>query len=135
MILNLFVAGEPKAQPRVRAFARGRHARVYTPDTADAWKQAVVLAVRAQLWQPIRGPVAVRLRFHMPRPKRLPAAALWHTTKPDADNLAKAVLDALTDAGLWSDDAQVAELTALKTYARPIHGPGCVIEVAELSDG
>ena len=29
------------------------------------------------------------------------------TTKPDFDNLAKSVCDALTDLGFWHDDSQV----------------------------
>ena len=59
------------------------------------------------------------LQFAMPRPashttsrgamtKSAPAA---HICKPDIDNLAKAVMDALTDAGAWRDDCQIVELT------------------------
>lgn len=132
MILELFVPGEPKAQPRVRAFARGRHARVYTPDTADAWKQAIVLAVRAQPFDPFAGAVWVDLLFLMPRPKRLRERWAWHTSKPDSDNLAKAVLDALSQAELWSDDAQVAKLTVKKRYALPDEATGCWVEVQTL---
>ena len=133
MILNLWIAGAPKAQPRVRAFARGRHARVYTPDTADAWKQAVVLALRAETWEPFAGAVGVSLDFVLPRPQRLKDRLMvWHTAKPDADNLAKAVLDACSQAELWSDDAQVAHLAASKRYANPGQETGCWLSVRTL---
>lgn len=40
-------------------------------------------------------------------------------TRPDLDNLAKLILDALTASGLfWADDGQVAELAIRKRFAR-----------------
>jgi len=47
-----------------------------------------------------------------------PATAIrkFHTIPPDADKLARFVLDACTDAGIWLDDSQVIELTIRKTY-------------------
>lgn len=125
-MISFRVQGEPKAQPRVKAFRRGAHASVYTPDTADAWK-ALVAAAAAQASppEPFRGAVHVRLAFFMPRPKRLqrsPVSA-WHGQKPDVDNLAKAVLDAMAETGWWLDDAQVAELVARKLWARAVE-PG-----------
>ena len=41
-------------------------------------------------------------------------------TRPDIDNLAKMMLDAMTRAGYWEDDNQVASLLVAKcTYANP----------------
>ena len=39
-----------------------------------------------------------------------------HTQKPDLDNLAKAVLDAITDLQIWKDDSQVWNCTVQKEY-------------------
>jgi Holliday junction resolvase RusA-like endonuclease len=51
--------------------------------------------------------------------KKRQAAALagveWPTGRPDSDNLAKGVLDALNGI-LWGDDAAVVELTVSKRY-------------------
>ncbi len=33
---------------------------------------------------------------------------IWHTSKPDTDNLAKQLKDAMTRLGFWGDDRQVA---------------------------
>ena len=42
-----------------------------------------------------------------------------HTHKPDADNLAKLVMDALVDGGLWvGDDSRVADLTVRKRWCK-----------------
>lgn len=39
-------------------------------------------------------------------------------TRPDLDNVAKLILDALTESGLfWSDDGQVASLAIYKRFA------------------
>jgi Holliday junction resolvase RusA-like endonuclease len=42
-----------------------------------------------------------------------------HTHKPDADNLAKLVMDALVDGGMWvGDDSRVADLTVRKRWCK-----------------
>jgi Holliday junction resolvase RusA-like endonuclease len=126
--LEFWVEGTPKAQPRVKAFARGRHAGVYTPDTADGWKAEVRRAALAKCStpEPLRGPLLVFLTFVMPRPKSR-KVDYWHTSRPDVDNLAKAVLDALGDAGIWGDDAQVARMVVQKIYVQGTEAPGCTV--------
>ena len=140
--LAFFVSGLPKGQPRVKAFARGKHAGVYDPGTADAWKGCVRAQFKDaayELGKPVyMGPVAVAMRFVMPRPKShyrangqlKPNAPRYVTSKPDADNLAKAVLDALTDVSAWSDDSIVASLSVVKTYGSET---GCEIQISPLT--
>lgn len=134
-MLSFRVNAEPKAQPRPRAVARGGFARVYNPDTADAWKAAVKLAGQSQCPKhPFDDAVSVRLFFYMPRPQRLlrprdPDGTLPFASKPDLDNLAKSTIDAMTDAGWWRDDCQIVDLHCLKLYARKDGQPGATIEV------
>ncbi|HNQ90986.1 MAG TPA: RusA family crossover junction endodeoxyribonuclease [Verrucomicrobiota bacterium] len=133
--IEFFVAGEPKAQPRPRAFVRGGRARVYDPGTAEGWKGQVALAARDHLpFKPIDLAVAVHLRFHMPRPRGhygragLKASAPeHHVGKPDVDNLAKAVLDALVAIGFLQDDRFVRSLLVTKRYANT--APGCDVRL------
>ena len=69
--LKIHVEGIPKGQPRARACIRGRHAGVYDPGTADAWKGCVRIATnraRSSLW-PILDAVSLHVVFRMPRPK------------------------------------------------------------------
>lgn len=128
------IVGDPKGQPRPRAFARRMGARfvarVYNPDVADEWKERVKVAVRNGMPtsfsnQPSDGAFYVRMHFQFQRPPShltskgvLKAGALFeHLKKPDADNLAKAVLDAISDTQrVWSDDAQVVQLAVSKTW-------------------
>lgn len=130
------VLGDPKAQPRVRAFRRGKHASVYTPATADLWKRAVSDAVFRQVAgsQAIGDAIRITMVFRMPRPKRLrQQAKVYHIAKPDADNLAKAVCDAITATGAWNDDSQVAELLVVKRYAKPGQPPSMLLKAELLS--
>lgn len=88
-----------------------------------------------------REPLTVTLTFILPRPANhlltskksmgqvSPSAPPLPIGKPDLDKLCRAVLDALTDAGVWRDDSQVASLCAHKVYATAGERPGCVIEV------
>jgi Holliday junction resolvase RusA-like endonuclease len=52
------------------------------------------------------------------------------TSKPDADNLAKAVLDALTDVSAWTDDSLVVSLSIVKTYGSET---GCEVQISPLT--
>lgn len=139
--VEFFVRGEPRPQPRPRAFARkigGKfHARVYESGTAEEWKSRVAVEVEPFLRDKFAGPCAVSLVFVFPRLKAhfrasgalKDSAPAWHTVKPDGDNLAKAVLDALTQCGLWSDDNLVCDLRVVKRYGDT---PGCRVCVREL---
>lgn len=73
----------------------------------------------------IETPISVTLRFVFQAPKSLPAAlrrqisegstSIHKSTKPDIDNLTKAIFDALNGV-VWVDDALVVSLTANKWY-------------------
>lgn len=130
--ISFFAQGIPKGQPRPRAFAKrtkggGFTARVFDAGTAEHWKSQI--AIEARKHKPateLLYAVVLSLAFHFPRPVshyRGKAKALredapkWHTGKPDADNLAKAVMDALTQlGGFWRDDCQVSHLYVSKAY-------------------
>ena len=138
MNLDFFVAGVPKAQPRVKAFVRGGHAGVYTPDLAETWKQEVRRLAAANAPESLMtGVVRVELDFFLPRPKAhlkkdgfpKPKSPVWHCKKPDLDNLIKAVTDAITDTQkVWLDDSQICEITATKTYA--LNAVGCSVRIS-----
>jgi Holliday junction resolvase RusA-like endonuclease len=50
-----------------------------------------------------------------------------HIQKPDLDNLVKAVQDALTDVGVWRDDAQVNRQIVVREWCPQHARPGCDI--------
>ena len=145
--LTFQVTGEPKGQPRPRAFARKMGsihvARFYDSDVADEWKSAVQIALlemaKQTRWELTLGPVSVSLNFAMPRPKShsgakgLKASApVAHVGKPDVDNLAKLCLDQITrNTRIWRDDSQVVSLTVHKFWATGAE-QGCSVSISTL---
>lgn len=113
-------------------------AQVHNPDTAEYWKSLVVQAAAPFLPKtPIHGPVRLDIDFYLKRPGRLmrkkdPEERLWCTNKPDRDNLQKAVEDALTNQGWWTDDAYTVDGRVRKFYHPKSGRPGAVITITEL---
>jgi len=120
MLKRAEIPGEP---PTVTAQQKGvnrKTGRYYKPaELRDAEAKYLAYARAQAPEHPMDGPVklAVTFRFltngsHQDgEPK---------TTKPDTDNMLKALKDALTKAGWWHDDAQVwVELTSKIWSTKP----------------
>jgi Holliday junction resolvase RusA-like endonuclease len=75
-------------------------------------------------WAPFPGPLTVFVEAFFPIPaswsgkKRAAAAAgeIFHTSKPDGDNIFKAAGDALNGV-CWVDDSQIVMTQCLKVYS------------------
>ena len=127
LIFSSTIYGIPKAQPRARAFAFKGKARMYDPGTAEAWKGDVASQTKELHGKNLQGCIKVEMCFGMARPKshyrsngvdlKPSAPKVYYAKKPDADNLAKAVLDALTALNVWGDDDQVVVLYVAKKWA------------------
>lgn len=140
--IKFFAAGLPKGQPRPKAFARGGIASVYDPATAEGWKSQVAVAAKEHIPAiPLGVSLYLHLEFYMPRPGGhyvggrkgctiRQSAPGYHIGRPDADNLAKAVMDAMTVIRFWHDDAQIADLRVRKLYDDG-RGPGCLVTIKE----
>lgn len=126
------VVGVPVAQPRHRVSCHGGFAKLYLPKdhAVHAWKDLIGRVAMKQIATtgPMEGALRIDLDFMFPAQTRR-ADGTWRVKKPDLDNLTKAVMDALTDAGAWQDDAQVAELHARKRYGS---GAGVDIKISSL---
>ncbi len=114
------VAGvEGQRRPRASVMAGRAHVR---KDDADRAREELVRAAFVAARDaaglppaPATGPVTLHVLCSMPLPKAAPKAERVRefTRKPDADNVAKSVMDALNGTA-WLDDAQVTRLTVEK---------------------
>ena len=151
MTRSIFVPGNPVAQPRARfkcVSVNRKTIPVAWPDPAHdihRWKQAIQAAWRDHELERFDGPVWVRLYFRFERPKlhhvttdrQRPVKPKYrdaeHVSKPDVDNLAKGVLDALNGYA-FKDDCQVTRLDISKDWATSCL-PGVIIHIEELTEG
>jgi Holliday junction resolvase RusA-like endonuclease len=122
---------------------------MYDSDVADEWKQAVDLGIeREHNAKPFVldsvGAFDVKLSFFFRRPKShygkgghvKASAPVCHVSKPDADNLAKLVLDRITREGrIWRDDSQVALLRVDKYWAITDARIGVYVSVERFEPG
>ncbi len=118
---SFFVPGD--CVPWARA-GGGKTAVRFTPpkqrNYAAVLKSLCLEAMRGT--KPLEGPVSLELIAAYPWPKsmsakkRLLPGAHWRTSKPDFDNLAKIVGDALNKVA-WLDDAQIAAAWVRKVYS------------------
>lgn len=142
---SFYVRGTPVAKGSMSVVTAG-DGRAYAVDqkrkSLKEWERAIADAARdaLTLLPPMRGPVLVAASFEMPRPKShygtggnagvlKSGAPIWHTKTPDADKLVRALLDGLTAAAMFADDAQVAGIDAQKRYGDT---PGVRVVVTEV---
>jgi crossover junction endodeoxyribonuclease RusA len=108
------------------------------------WRAAVEFAIRPQgphrpaIADMIQGPLVAKFWFSLKRPGRVPPERLGYpSVKPDCSKLIRATEDAITDAGLWADDARIVALIVSKAYVGGHHAdgtpaldePGCAVEI------
>jgi|SRR5690625_4121308 len=105
----------------------GAGVRMYDPPKSKAYKEVVAALTRSHMnlngIRTITEPLVIHLNFYFTPPKsyskkRLRAIELKEelfTKKPDADNLAKTVLDGMNGI-MYVDDAQIIGLTIGKHY-------------------
>ena len=114
--LTFPILAVPKGRPRVF-----RSGVVKTPDkTVNFEAELRWHWSQAKLPMVPRVPTFVSITCHLPLPKSLAkkkSPPIWPITKPDGDNLAKAILDSLNGFA-WKDDSQVAKHECEKRYTR-----------------
>lgn len=127
MIVTFTVPGEPQGKGRPR-YVR-RTGRAYTPDKTVAYEELVrqrFLEVSNGERFPDDAQISARISAFFPIPKStskkkvekmlLPIGTIRPTKKPDADNIAKIILDSLNGIA-FKDDSQVVTLVVTKRYS------------------
>ena len=141
MSITIQVPGIAQPAGSKKGFHRGGHVVIVDAnDKARPWKDRVIAEARSVIGRaaPLDGPLRLTVTFGLPRPaghygkKGLRASArAYPTVKPDATKLIRCTEDALTEAGVWRDDAQVVEQLVRKVYTEQ---PGTTIHVGSISE-
>lgn len=80
--------------------------------------------------EPIQGPIRIMVKWCYPVTGNHKAGE-WKITKPDTDNLQKALLDCMTKLRFWKDDAQVCSQIVEKFWSDV---PGIFVFINQLED-
>ncbi len=129
---EIFFPFDPVAKGRPK-FTRTGHA--YTPKKTADYEKAIRDHYQKEGGELFVGPIEVKLVFQMPVPKGYPKrvkqqiedGTIKHTKRPDLDNMAKALLDALNEVA-FTDDSRITKLTLAKRYS---FFPGTTMTIKE----
>ncbi|GEM_PF-2210548 len=131
-----YALGTPAPQGSKRHVGHG--VMVESSRYVRPWREAVKAAAFGA-GECLDGPLAVSMVFTLPRPKSARRIDMAPSRMPDLSKLARAVEDAISDAGLWADDARVSEYERLAKVwsgfdsdALPV--PGVVVAAVERAD-
>lgn len=95
---------------KFKGAGRGGGPLVYTPYKCKKWQKLVQKSL-GNTFPMLKYPVNVYVKFYLKRPGKLSVYAL----RPDIDNYAKNLLDAL-GGFIFEDDAHVTHLVATKSW-------------------
>ncbi len=113
-MIDIVFHGTPIGKSRPR-FGRTKTGGVvtYTPQKTRDYERALKsFAQVAMIGKTVlEGPVKVTITAYFSHKTKTG----WHVSRPDLDNIIKAVLDALNEV-VFDDDAAVCELVAVKKY-------------------
>jgi Holliday junction resolvase RusA-like endonuclease len=134
--LSFFIPGKPiaKARPRV---VQGN---TFTPEKTRNWEDHVGWSLREQITRmvfernealptPFDKRVIMDAWFYFNKPKSTPKKVTNKITKPDYDNLAKSITDAMEGMGLIKNDSIVTDASIHKRFATPEHPEGVEVEL------
>lgn len=138
--VEFIVPGVPVGKGRPRVCVRGNRAHAFTPAKTRAFEElvadAAALAMRAAgLVTVFGGPVRVRIVAGMPVPaswskarrREALAGESFPVSKPDIDNIAKAIIDACNGVVI-ADDSRVQGILAEKIFSAE---PYCRVTISE----
>ena len=138
--MTITVIGIPGPQGSKKLVGRDRKGRgilVESSAKVKPWREAVrwsALEAIERTGKRFKGALVVSMAFALPRPKSAKAGT-QADKRPDLSKLVRSTEDALTDSGIWEDDARIVSLYATKCYAGGdlLAVPGCVIRIEAIN--
>lgn len=123
MKIEFEILGNPFGKERPRFTRRGKP---YTSDKTSNYEQVVALAYKSKYGRtkfPPDSALGIDIKAYMPIPKRTPkyklpdlvSGKLRPTVRPDWDNIAKLICDALNGV-VYDDDRKICEARVQKFY-------------------
>ena len=106
---------------------------VYESKQAKAAKKLLRLVLAPYTpRKPLTGAVALYVTWRFPYKGKTHVDGEYKTTRPDTDNLNKALKDVMTGLGYWKDDALVAREHIEKIWHK--EHPGLYVRIVDISE-
>jgi len=118
-----------------KMFVREQSSKTLTPWRQDVKAAAEIARAGSDT---LTGPIVLTADLFMPRPASIPVKRRpYPTVMPDLDKLLRGIGDALRQAGVYKDDAQIVAIRATKQYADDSveRSPGAWITITEVPPG
>ncbi len=123
MEMYFTIPGQPVGKQRPRVTNNKGFAQTYTPKETVNYESVVRLEYTRQCGQRLHGAVDCQITAYCPIPKSAPkyrkaimeTGKARHTHKPDVDNIAKIICDALNQVA-FADDSAISDLLVRKRY-------------------
>lgn len=138
--IHFDVPGEPVAKGRARSYKRGNFIQHVTPEKTVLYENLIKMIVLEAMngAKPITGAISLRIQAHFgiaaswskKKKEMAITGQLKATKKPDADNIAKIVGDALNGVA-FADDSAVTHLVVTKAYS---HHPRIEVQIDALEE-
>ena len=139
LLFKATIPGDPVAKGRHRCTCRGGKPRTYPAKKSAEWEKSAAdfLSILWKRRPALTMPVSLTITAVAKRPQGLfrrqdPAGRMWKATKPDIDNIAKAVKDGLSKAGVIRDDNIVVHAELFDLYASKTEKPCVEVEIFSL---
>lgn len=148
--MEFIVYGTPRPQGSKKGYVNKKTGAVILTEQAGeslkTWREDVKQAALTERGDnpPMEGPVMLEVTFYLPRPKShfrtgkhahvlRDDAPTFCGKRPDCDKLLRSTGDALTSAGAYVDDSQIAHQIVSKVYVGvDMDVPGAKIKVTPL---
>lgn len=123
-MIHLVVLVEPVGKARARVFFNRRTGKMgaFTPTNTATVENFIRYTVHQELQEKAPFPAGMPLKLHAifyrPRPKSTPRRVTLPATKPDWDNYAKTLCDAL-EKFIYPQDSQITTAVIKKRFGDP----------------
>lgn len=122
--LTIVLPFPPSVNHYWRHVVMGKYVRTLISAAGREFKRKVARALQCQLGgqrEPILGHCRLYVALHAPDRRRR-----------DVDNYAKALLDSLTEAGVWADDSQIRDLRLV--WGAVLPGGKAVVTIRQMPE-
>ncbi len=139
MTITVYGSPAPQGSKRFVGHAgNGRGIMIESSKAVKPWREAVKHAAREKWAGMFSGAVEIEITFTIQKPKSAPKSRVTYPDKkPDLSKLVRSTEDALTDAGVWEDDARVVSCLARKVFPgehpKALATPGAFIEIRSVN--